>query len=128
MPEACSEDTSGKCRMRFGSPKTATFRKQRGQTHYATYPAAPFPVMLFALFLAESQAPQQPPQDPMGTMIWFGAIMVIMWVLMIRPQQKRQKELNARIAALKIGDKIVTMGGIHGTVTNVKEGSTIVMR
>lgn len=45
----------------------------------------------------------------------------IMYFLIIRPQKLRQKELDARIAALKIGDKIVTTAGIHGMITNVKE-------
>lgn len=61
-------------------------------------------------------------------MIWFGAIMVIMWVLMIRPQQKRQKELAARISGLKTGDKVVTTGGVHGTVSNVKDGPTLTLK
>ena len=54
--------------------------------------------------------------------------MVIMWVLMIRPQQKRQKELAARIAALKTGDRVVTIGGVHGTVANVKDGPTLILK
>ena len=54
--------------------------------------------------------------------------MVIMWVLMIRPQQKRQKELAARIAGLKTGDRVVTVGGVHGTVSNVKDGPTLVLK
>ena len=61
-------------------------------------------------------------------LIWFGAIMVIMWVLMIRPQQKRQKELAARIGALKTGDRVVTIGGVHGTVSNVKDGPTLSLK
>ena len=46
---------------------------------------------------------------------------VIMYFLIIRPQKLRQKELEARIAKVKTGDKIVTTSGIHGMVTNVKE-------
>ena len=63
-----------------------------------------------------------------NTFIWFGAIMVIMWLLMIRPQQKKQKETVARIAALKTGDRVVTMAGIHGVVTNVKDGPTLILK
>jgi preprotein translocase subunit YajC len=84
--------------------------------------------MPFAFYLAQGQPPQPPQQDPSSTFIWFGAIMVIMWVLMIRPQQKRQKELAARIAALKTGDRVVTVGGVHGTVTNVKDGPTLILK
>src|SRR5687768_4195495 len=84
--------------------------------------------MPIALYLAQGQNPQPPSADPTSTMIWFGAIMVIMWVLMIRPQQKRQKELAARIAGLKTGDRVVTIGGVHGTVSNVKDGPTLTLK
>jgi preprotein translocase subunit YajC len=82
-------------------------------------------------FLAQT-APPAPAGDPnlqmWNTFIWFGAIMVIMWLLMIRPQQKKQKELAARIAGLKTGDRVVTMGGVHGIVANVKDGPTLVLK
>jgi len=48
-------------------------------------------------------------------------IFVIMYLLIIRPQQKKQKEHQRMIDALKKGDKIVTNGGIHGTIMGVKE-------
>lgn len=46
-------------------------------------------------------------------------IFVVFWFLLIRPQQKRMKEHKAMIASLKRGDKVVTGGGIIGTVTKV---------
>ena len=64
----------------------------------------------------------------MSTFVWFGAIMVIMWVLMIRPQQKRQKELLEKVAALKTGDRVVTTSGIHGVVSNLKDGPTLTLK
>ncbi len=79
--------------------------------------------------LAQAPAPGGDPSLQMwNTFIWFGAIMVIMWLFMIRPQQKKQKELIARIAGLKTGDRVVTNGGIHGVVTNVKDGPTLVLK
>ena len=86
--------------------------------------------MPLVIYLAQGTpaSPQPPGADPTSTFIWFGAIMVIMWVLMIRPQQKRQKELQARIAGLKTGDRVVTVGGVHGTVANVKDGPTLVLK
>ena len=48
-------------------------------------------------------------------------IIVIMYFLMIRPQSKKQKETQKMLDALKKGDKVITVGGIHGTVTAVKE-------
>lgn len=48
-------------------------------------------------------------------------IFVIFYFLLIRPQQKRQKETQNMIAALKKGDKVVTVGGIIGTVSSLQE-------
>jgi preprotein translocase subunit YajC len=48
-------------------------------------------------------------------------IFVIFYFLLIRPQQKKQKQHQGMIAAIKKGDRIVTNGGIYGTVADVKE-------
>ena len=48
-------------------------------------------------------------------------IFVIMYMLIIRPQQKKQKDQQQMIDSLKKGDDIVTNGGIHGTIVGVKE-------
>jgi len=50
---------------------------------------------------------------------------VIMYFLMIRPEQKRQKEKQNMLNNLKKGDKIVTLGGIIGTISGIKEDSII---
>ena len=50
-------------------------------------------------------------------------IFAVFYFLLIRPQQTRQKELKASLAALRRGDRVVTAGGILGTVQRVKEGS-----
>ena len=50
-------------------------------------------------------------------------IIAVFYVLLIRPQQKRQRELQETIATLKIGDRIVTNGGIIGVITTVRETS-----
>lgn len=49
-------------------------------------------------------------------------VFVIMYFLMIRPQQKKMKEHRSMVEALKKGDEVVTQGGIIGKVTAVKEG------
>lgn len=51
----------------------------------------------------------------------FILIFVIMWFLIIRPQQRRVKEHQAEIAAVKKGDEVITGGGIRGKVTKVSE-------
>ena len=53
-------------------------------------------------------------------------IFVVMWCFMIRPQQKKQKELAQFRNSLKKGDKVVTIGGIYGVVSDVKEQYVIV--
>ena len=52
----------------------------------------------------------------------------IMYIVSIRPQAKKQKELLARMSLLKTGDRVVTSGGIYGTVANVKDGSTLILK
>ncbi|MGN0730241.1 preprotein translocase subunit YajC [Treponema sp.] len=54
-------------------------------------------------------------------------IMGIMYFFMIRPQNKKQKELQKMLDALQKGDKVVTIGGIHGTVSSVKKDSDIIV-
>ena len=53
-------------------------------------------------------------------------IIGVFYVLLIRPQQKRQRELQETISQLKIGDRIVTTGGIIGTITAVRDTSFLI--
>ena len=50
----------------------------------------------------------------------------IMWLFMIRPQRKQQKELEKFRSELKKGDKVVTAGGIYGTVDEIKDRSVLI--
>lgn len=50
----------------------------------------------------------------------------IFYLLLIRPQQKKQKEHEKMISELKKNDEVVTNGGIHGTIVNVKDATVIV--
>lgn len=56
----------------------------------------------------------------------FGLVILIFYFLIIRPQNKKQKETERMLSALKKGDKIVTIGGIHGVIHSVKDKSVIV--
>lgn len=56
-----------------------------------------------------------------GFLIPMVLIFAIMYFLIFRPQAKKQKQLQAMINELKKGDKVVTAGGIHGTIAGVKE-------
>jgi preprotein translocase subunit YajC len=57
----------------------------------------------------------------MQLIIMMVAVFGIMYFLMIRPQQKRQKELMKFRQALQNGDKVITAGGIYGTIKEVKD-------
>lgn len=61
-----------------------------------------------------------------STIIMFGAIFIIFWLFMIRPQQKRQKELQKKREALTTNDRIVTSGGLYGVIKDIKEGEFVV--
>lgn len=62
--------------------------------------------------------------SPLFGMVPFVLIFVVFYFLLIRPQQKKQKALQQMIRELKKGDRIVTNGGIYGTI--VKIGETII--
>jgi preprotein translocase subunit YajC len=62
------------------------------------------------------------------TFLPFIAIIAIFYFLIIRPQSKKQKETQKMLSALKKGDKVVTIGGIHGTITSVRGGDTVVIK
>ncbi|PWK24493.1 preprotein translocase subunit YajC [Arcicella aurantiaca] len=60
-----------------------------------------------------------------SSLLLIGGMFVVMYFFMIRPQQKKQKEQQAYIDALKAGDKVVTIGGLHGTVVSVRDKSVV---
>lgn len=62
----------------------------------------------------------------MGFLLMMGALLVVMCFFMIRPQSKKAKEQKNFIEELKKGDKVVTIGGIHGKIVKVDEGSFLV--
>ncbi len=61
-----------------------------------------------------------------STIIMMVAIFVIFWLFMIRPQQKRQKELQQKRDALGINDRIVTSGGLYGVIKDIKQTEFVV--
>lgn len=70
------------------------------------------------------QAATQADASPMGKyggIIMMVAIFVIFYFFMIRPQTKRQKEIQKQREAMKVGDKIITSGGVYGKVRDIKE-------
>ena len=79
--------------------------------------------MNFMTLLQAAPAAQQ--GGGMSMWIMLALMFVVMWFFMIRPQKKQQKELQNFRDGLKKGDKVVTIGGIYGTVCEVKEGTVL---
>ena len=62
----------------------------------------------------------------MSSLIMFGMIFAVMYFFMIRPQIKKQKKEREYRLALQKGDKVITIGGIHGKITAIKEDAFII--
>jgi preprotein translocase subunit YajC len=60
-----------------------------------------------------------------STLIMFGAIFLIFYFMIIRPQQKRSKERDKMLSNLEKGDKVVTNGGIHGIIAGLEEKTAL---
>jgi preprotein translocase subunit YajC len=67
------------------------------------------------------------PASVAPTLVTFGLVFAIFYFLIIRPQNKRQKETKQMLSALKKGDRVVTIGGIRGTIFALKE-ETVVLK
>jgi preprotein translocase subunit YajC len=78
------------------------------------------PIQMSLVQLASSGQPGGAAGMLVGILPWL-AIFVIFYMLMIRPQQRRVKEHQAAIAAIKKGDDVITGGGIRGRVTKVTD-------
>lgn len=58
--------------------------------------------------------------------LYIVGLFALLWFLMIRPQQKRQKQHAEMVRSLKVNDRVITIGGIYGTIIKVKEESLII--
>lgn len=74
---------------------------------------------MISVAYAQSAGAQQ--GSPMTSLLMMGAIFAIFYFLMIRPQQKKQKELKNLINNLQKGDEVMTAGGILGRITNLDD-------
>jgi|SRR5215469_9396767 len=59
----------------------------------------------------------------MTQLLFFAAIFAIFYFLLIRPQQKQKRDREAMLASVKIGDRVVTSSGLHGTVVRLNENT-----
>ena len=64
--------------------------------------------------------------NPMSMLVFMGIIVFVFYFFMIRPQMKKRKEVQKFRSEMKQGDKIMTIGGIHGKVNAIKENAVII--
>ena len=81
---------------------------------------------LLSLMAADASGSANSTASMMTTIITFALIILIFYFLIIRPQKKKDKETKAMLDAMKKGDKVVTIGGIHGTVVAVKDQTVVI--
>jgi preprotein translocase subunit YajC len=67
------------------------------------------------------------PASMLPTVIFFGAVIAIVYFLMIRPQKKKEQERKNMLNKIEKGDRVVTVGGLHGEVESVKEDYVILL-
>ena len=80
---------------------------------------------MFLNYLAEAAAPAQGGSST-TMIIMLVAMFALMYFLMIRPQKKKQKEEQQMRDNIQVGDEIITIGGICGTVVSIKEESYVI--
>jgi preprotein translocase subunit YajC len=74
-------------------------------------------------FLLAMATPQQGGANPWLQLIPFALILGIFYFVMVLPMRKRQQKVQAFLAALKVGDRIITTGGIYGSITRLSDQS-----
>ncbi len=82
--------------------------------------------MLSQLLLFMAPSGQEGGAGIVGNVVLFGSIILIFYFMIIRPQQKRAKERQQMVDSMKKGDKIVTAGGIHGTIVGIEDKTVLV--
>ena len=82
---------------------------------------------LFVLLQVAGQAAQEPTgMQKYSSLIFIVLLVVVFWLFFIRPQSKRAKEEQKFRDSLQKGDKVVTIGGFHGKITEVKENTVMI--
>jgi len=76
---------------------------------------------LFTTVYAEAPTGDPAQASGMFSIIWLVAMIVVFYFVLIRPQKKQEKKMREMLAALKVGDKVITAGGIAGKVVKIKD-------
>ncbi|MCX7014319.1 MAG: preprotein translocase subunit YajC [Candidatus Sumerlaeota bacterium] len=92
--------------------------------------AHPFSWLALAAAEAAPSAPAGSQPNPIQMMVlWFAVIAVFFYLIILRPQRREQKSRQQLLDNLRKGDKVVTVGGVHGWITEVdKGGKTVTVR
>lgn len=106
---------------------TAQAAPASASAHAAQAPVAQAPLAGTAVApvaTAAAAAPAVAPQAQQGggmwqTLIFFGVMILVFWLLIIRPQQKQRKKAETFLSALKAGDKVVTAAGLIGRIVSI---------
>lgn len=81
--------------------------------------------MLFSSFFLAATTPAAPADNGLGSsLLMIGLLVAVfgfMYFFTIRPQRKRDKDLKAQVAKMAVGDTVVTIGGLVGTIANIQE-------
>ena len=79
------------------------------------------------MILQAGAAAQQPAGGGLSMILMLAAMFLVMYLFMIRPQRQQQKKLEEMRNSLKKGDKVITAGGIYGTVADI-DGNTVLVK
>ena len=63
----------------------------------------------------------------LGTFLPMILIVAVFYLFLIRPQRKKDKKVKEMLAALKVGDRVCTIGGMYGTITNIRDENTVTL-
>ena len=80
---------------------------------------------LYPLMGAPEGAGGGSPQSVVPTFVTFGLVFLIFYFLIIRPQNKKQKETKAMLSSLQKGDRVATIGGIRGVIQALREDTVV---
>ena len=82
---------------------------------------------ILAMGTVPAGAEGAPQQSGAFMFVWLGLMVLLFYFMLIRPQRKKDKKVKEMLDALKQGDRVTTIGGIYGTITNIRDESTVTL-
>lgn len=77
--------------------------------------------LLTTVYAEAPQGAEMAPAGGMFSIVWLVGMIAIFYFMLIRPQKKQEKKTKQMLASLQVGDKVVTIGGICGKITKLKD-------